>query len=127
MHKILTPLLILMLAIGCAPANANDFVVQASSSQAFDEEILRQAKEQEQQFLIENATSHWIVARSNKKPKGHGICYKLTHLGLTHKAAKVAGSPFYVAGFTAACVGGLVGIPFTKAIQDFESKPFVSF
>ncbi|HEY9678625.1 MAG TPA: hypothetical protein V6C76_11485 [Drouetiella sp.] len=56
-----------------------------------------------------------------------GILHKLTHLGVTHKASKVLGAPFYVAGFATCCIGGLVGIPFKTAVQDFESRPFVSF
>lgn len=115
MRKILIPTLILMLAIGCAPVKAQE---------AYDPEVLKAANEQELKFLLDNAMNHYVVKPTAKK---HGIGYKLTHLGLTHKAATIAGSPFYVLGFTAACVGGLVGIPFTKAIQDFESKPFVSF
>lgn len=62
-----------------------------------------------------------------EKKKHHGLAYKLTHLGLVHKVAKVASIPGFVLGFTIDMVGGLIAIPIEEGMEYFESQPFVSW
>lgn len=61
------------------------------------------------------------------KHKPHGLAYKLTHMGLVHKIAKVASVPGFVAGLTFTMVGGLIAIPFVEGMDYFQSQPFVSW
>jgi hypothetical protein len=45
--------------------------------------------------------------------------------GLLHKICNVAGAPLWVVGWTAACVGGAVGIPIMHGVDYFTQHPFV--
>lgn len=59
--------------------------------------------------------------------EAHGIAYKLTHMRLVRKAAKVLGTPMYVAGFVYEGAAEFIALPFQAGSNDFQSLPFVSW